>query len=141
MTWLFSLTHVWMAIVSQSEFSILQKGWTETDLFTQNLGELFEIIFERDYSEDPKHLYRESMDLKRLNELSSLVLNKGTHKSIEVRSIWRCSDGISRIKHKLARMTKSVCFFEDYSLIPKLIFENYHQVKPFKHTNRREKRE
>ena len=28
-------------------------------------------------------------------------------------------------------------FFEDYSLIPKFNYENYHQVKPFKHTNRR----
>lgn len=29
-------------------------------------------------------------------------------------------------------------FFEDYSLIPKFNFENYHQVKPFKHSNKRD---
>ena len=28
-------------------------------------------------------------------------------------------------------------FFEDYSLIPKFNFENYHQVRPFKHSNKR----
>jgi len=28
-------------------------------------------------------------------------------------------------------------FFEDYSLIPKFNFENYHQVRPFKQSNKR----